>query len=71
MLRDISQPLDFRRLAPDVRIETTGNRPVDDNLLLLVQQRNNLPLGLDGPIDASVDVIEEAHDGGLFVGRRE
>ena len=56
----VTQPRDARRLQPNVRIEATGDGTVDDNLLLFVQQCDHFPFGPDCPLDASVDVVEEA-----------
>ena len=50
----------------DVRVEAAGHGAVDDGLSLLVQQRHQPPLGADVASDATVGVVEEADDGGLF-----
>ena len=44
---------------------------MDDDLLLLVQERDELALGADGFFDAAVGVIEKANDGGLLITRGE
>ena len=38
MLRNIAQPLDPGGLEADVGVEATGDGPVNDGLLLLLQQ---------------------------------
>ena len=67
----IAEPFDPRRLGADVGIEAAGDGLVDDGLLLLLQQRNQLLLGVDVAPDALVGVVEEADDGGLFRERRK
>ena len=66
MGRNLPQPLDARRPQGYVRVEAARHGPVDDGLLLLVQQGDELALGADGAVDAAVDVVEEAGDGVLF-----
>ena len=66
MLRNVAEPLDAGGFEADVGVEATGDGPVDDGLLLLLQQRNELPLGADVPPDAPVYVVQVPHDGGLF-----
>ena len=66
MLRHLPQPLHARRLEPDVGVEAAGDGAVDDGLLLLLQQLDQLLLGADVAPDATVHVVEEADDGGLF-----
>lgn len=71
MRRNLPQPRHTRLLHRHTRIEPTRHRVVNDRLLLLVQQRNQLPLHPNEALDAAVRVIEEADDGGLFVGTRK
>ena len=66
MLRHVAQPLHARRLEADVGIKAPGDGAVDDGLLLLLQQVDQLLLGADVAANASVCIIEEADDGGLF-----
>ena len=66
MLRHVAEPLDAGGLEADVGVEAPGDGPVDDGLLLLLQQRNELPLGGDVAADAPVRVVQVADDGGLF-----
>ena len=49
MLRHIAEPLDAGGLEGDVGVEAAGDGLVDDGLLLLLQQRDELPLGADVP----------------------
>ena len=65
------QPLDTGGLVGRVGlagadVDLTGDGLVDDGLLLLLQQRNQLLLGVDVAPDAPVGVVEEVDDGGLF-----
>ena len=46
VLRHVAQPLDAGGLEADVGIEAAGDGPVDDGLLLLLQQRMSLRLAL-------------------------
>ena len=47
MLRHVAEPLDAGGLEADVGVEAAGDGLVDDGLLLLLQQRDELPLGAD------------------------
>ncbi len=67
MLGYIAKPFNTRRFEADIRIKPAGDGVVDDGLFLLVQQRDELPLGPDVTPDSPVGVIEEPDDGGLFV----
>jgi hypothetical protein len=49
MLRHVAEPLDAGGLEADVGVKAAGDGPVDDGLLLLLQQRNEPPLGGDVP----------------------
>ena len=71
MLRHVAEPLHARGLEADVGIEAAGDGAVDDGLLLLVQERDQLSLGVDVAPDAPVGVVEKADDGGLFGERWE
>ena len=61
-----SEPLDAGGLEADVRVEAAGDGPVDDGLLLLLQELDQLLLGADVAPDPPVRVVEEPDDGGLF-----
>ncbi len=71
MLRHIPQPLDTGGLVGRVgpagaSIDPARDGLVDDSLLLLLQQRDQLLLGVDISLDAPVSMVEESGDGGLF-----
>ena len=68
MLRHVAEPLDAGGLEADVGIEAAGHGLVDDRLLLLLQQRNQLPLRTHIPPNAPVHVVQVADDGDLFQG---
>ncbi len=70
MPRDVAKPGDARGFESDVGVEAAGDGTVDDGLLLLAQQRDQLPLGADEPVDLPVRMVQKPYDGGLFVGRR-
>ena len=67
MLGHIAEPLDAGRLEADVGIEAAGDGLVDDRLLLLLQQRNQLPLRAHIPPNATVHVVQVPDDGGLLM----
>ncbi len=66
MVRHVPQPLHAGGLEADAGVEAAGDGAVDDGLLLLLQQLDQLLLGANVAPDASVCVVEEADDGGLF-----
>ena len=66
MFRHVSKPLDARGLEADVGVKAAGDGPVNDGLLLLLQQRNERPLGTGVAADAVVHVVEVADDGDLL-----
>lgn len=68
---NVTDPLDTRRLERSIRIKPARYRPLDDGLFLLVEQRDQLALGADEAVNLAVGVTQEAHDGGLFIGRRQ
>ncbi len=71
MLRHIPQPGYTGILEAYVRVKASSNSVVDDGLLLLVQERYDSALGLDGAIETAVGPVEETDDGGLLGGGRE
>ena len=71
MLRHIAEPLDARGFEAHVGVEAAGDGPVDDGLLLLLQQRDELPLGGDMAPDAPVHVVQVPDHGALFGEGRE
>ena len=73
-LRQVVQPLDAGGFVGRVGLAGADVDPardglVDDDLLLLLQQRDQFLLGTDVAPDAPVGVVEEANDGGLFLRR--
>ena len=66
MRRDISEPLDAGGFEEDVGVKAAGDGLVDDGLLLLLQQGDELALGVDVAADAPVGVVQVADDGGLI-----
>ncbi len=57
MLGYVAEPLDAGGLEPDVGVEATCDGAVDDDLLLLLQQLNQLLLGVDVASDSPVGVL--------------
>ena len=70
MLRHLTQPLHAGGLEADIGIEAAGDGAVNDGLLLLLQQLDQLLLGVDVAPDAPVRMVEKSDDGGLFLDRR-
>ena len=66
MLRHVAEPVDAGGLEGDVGVEAAGDGMVDDGLLLLLQQGDELALGVDVAADAPVGVVQVADDGGLL-----
>ena len=60
------EPLHAGRLEADIGVETAGDGAVDDGLLLLLQQLDQLLLGVDVAPNPPVHVVEEPDDGGLL-----
>ena len=71
MLGDIAEPGDAGGFEGYGWVEAAGDGLVDDGLFLFVEQRDEFFLGADGAVDATVFVVEEAEDGGLFFWRGE
>ena len=67
MLRHVAEPVDAGGLEGDVGVEAAGDGLVDDGLLLLLQQGDELALGVDVAADAPVGVVQVADDGGLLL----
>ena len=68
MLRDVAEPGDAGGFERGVGIEAAGDGAVDDGLLLLPQQRDQLPLRPDEPVDLPVRMVQKPHDRRLLVG---
>src|SRR5665648_950993 len=66
MFRHIAKPFDAGRLEFDIGIEAACHCLMNDGLLLLVQQLDEPPLGVDEMVDAAVLCSEILDDGGLF-----
>ena len=66
MLRYVPQPLDAGGLEADAGVKAPRDGLADDGLLLLLQQRDEFPLGAHVPPDAPVHVVQVADDGGLL-----
>src|ERR1017187_2223219 len=69
MLRDVAEPGDAGGFEGDVGIQAARDGAVDDGLLLLVEQRHQLLLRPNRPLNPPVRVVEKPHDGGLLVRR--
>ncbi len=63
MLRNVSQPLNPGRFQPNVEINASRHRLMDDDLLLLFQKLDELLLRADVPADLPVGMVEETNDG--------
>src|ERR1017187_7036364 len=70
MLRDVAEPGDAGGFEGDVWIQTPRDGAVDDGLLLLVEQRHQLLLRSNRPLNPPVCVVKETHDSILLVARR-
>ena len=70
MLRYVSEPVDAGGFERDIRVEAAGHGPVDDDLLLLVQELDQPPLGADESVDATIESFDEADDSLLLFVRR-
>ena len=71
MLRNISHPVDERGFEGGVGVETAGDGPVDDGLLLLVQHLDQSPPIMDEAGDLAVHRVEVAYYAILFFARRQ
>ena len=68
---NLPQPGNAGILERHVGIKAARDGAVDVGLLLFVQQRDGLALGPYRLVQPMRSVIEKAHDGGLFVERRQ
>jgi hypothetical protein len=66
MLRHFPQPLHTRGFEANGGVEAARHRVLDDGLLLLVQKRDQLFLGVDVVLGSAVDMVQESGDGGLL-----
>src|ERR1035437_5571346 len=66
---DVAEPGDAGGFEGDGGVEATGDGPVDDGLLLLVEQRDDLPLGPDRTIQPPIRVVQKPHHRRLLLGR--
>src|SRR3990170_1418626 len=62
MLWNVAEPGDTRRLEGDGGVEAAGYGAVDDGLLLLVEQRDHLPLRPDRPLQPPVRPVQKQHN---------
>src|SRR6266446_5678004 len=65
----LAGPLNTRGLEGDGGVEAAGDGVVDDGLLLLVEQRDHLPLRADRPLQPPVRPVQKPHNRRLLVGR--
>ena len=61
----VAEPVDAGGCERDVGVEAAGDGAVDDGLAKFVQEGDALLLGVDVTLDAAVDVVKVAGDGGL------
>ena len=71
VLRHVAEPRNARRFQGCRKIEPPRHNPVNDGLLLLVQQRDQFLLCTNVASDAPVGVVKEAEDRSLFSDRRQ
>src|SRR4051794_11235507 len=69
--RKLWKPTATGRYKVHVGVESARDGAVDDGLLLLVQQRDQLPLPPNRPLDLAVRVIQKPRHLRLFIQRRE
>jgi hypothetical protein len=69
MLRNVAEPGDAGGFEGDGGVEAAGDGAVDDGLLLLVEQRDHLPLRPDRPLQPPVRPVQKPHNRRLLVGR--
>src|ERR1035438_10371491 len=69
MLWNVAEPGDAGGFEVDVWVEAAGDGAVNDGLLLLVEQRDHLPLRPDRPPQSPVRPVQEPHNRRLFRGR--
>src|SRR5690242_18652110 len=72
MAGNVADPEDARGFEHGVSVEAAGDGAVDDSLLLLPEQRDQLPLRPDEPVNLTVRMVQKPHDRRLLVrGRNE
>ena len=71
MLRHLPQPLNTGRFKRNIRIKTTSNGTMNNDLLLLFQQPDQFLLRPHKPPHPPIYIIQIPHDGGLFGERWE
>ena len=69
MLRNVAEPGDAGGFEGDGGVEAAGDGAVDDGLLLLVEQRDHLPLRPDRPLQPPVRPVQKPHNRRLLGGR--
>src|ERR1039458_10861139 len=67
MLRNVAEPRDAGGFEKDGGVEAAGNGAVDDGLLLLVEQRDHLPLRPDRALQSPARPVEELYNHCLLV----
>src|SRR5262247_2708650 len=70
MRGNLAEPGNAGRFECHVGIKAARDGAMNDNLFLLVQERNYLPLRLDRKLLPPTHVAEESHDGSLFIEER-
>ena len=70
MLRNIAKPWISGLLEWHCRIKAARDRAVNDGQLLLVEQRDHLPLRPDRPLEPPIRVIQKPHNRRLLAGGR-
>ena len=71
MLRNVAEPGDAGGLEGYGGVEAASDGAMDDGLLLLVEQRDRLPLCPDRPLQPPVRPFEKPNNRRLLVGRGE
>jgi len=71
MVRNVAEPRDAGGFEGDRGVEAAGDGAVDDGLLLLVEQRDHLPLRPDRPLQPPVRPVQKPHNRRLLVRRGE
>jgi len=71
MLRNTAEPGDAGGFEWDGGVKAASDGAVDDGLLLLVEQRDHLPLRPDRPLQPPVRPVQKPHNRRLLSGRRQ